>query len=261
MRQEKHPTRTVATSGRVAFAVTAALTLGAGLAHADIITPASNGGTLQLSQSFASTAAGQTPTTVVGTGANDGIGNVTGSNLTGNGNSTYLFGQSFSNSVGSYAAGTLSNGDTFGLVASYVVALPTSTTGSYIFSLNLSSSTGIDDLSARLYSYGPGVNTTLGNTGALPNGGLVSSWSASFNGGLVDSTTMSPTNVTAGLYVLEVVGQLSNGATSGSYSGQLSVDPVVPLPAAFPLLLSGIAGMFGFGRRRKAATAVNAAFA
>lgn len=260
MRQETHATRTVATSGRLALAVAAALTLVSGLAHADTITPASNGGTLELSQSFASTAAGQTPTTVVGTGANDGTGNVMGSDLTGNGNSTYLFSQSYNNSAGSYTAGTLSNGDTFGLVASYIVALPTSTTGSYIFSLNLSSSTGIDDLSARLYSYGPGVNTTLGNTGALPNGGLVSSWSTSVNGGLVDSTTMPATNVAAGLYVLEVVGQLSNGATSGSYSGQLSVDPV-PLPAALPLLLSGIGAMFGLGRRRKAATAVKIAFA
>jgi hypothetical protein len=250
----------MSTSGRVAFAVAAALTLVAGLAHADTITPVANGGTLELSQGFASTAVGQTPTTVVGTGANDGAGSVMGSDLASNGNSTYLFSQSFSNSVGSYTAGTLSNGDTFGLVASYVVALPTSITGSYIFSLNLSSSTGIDDLSARLYSYAPGVNTTLGNTGAPTNGGLVSSWSASVNGGLVDSTTMSATNVAAGLYVLEVVGQLSNGATSGSYSGQLSVDPV-PLPAAFPLLLSGVAGMFGFGRRRKAATALKVAFA
>jgi len=225
MRREIRPTRSVATSGRMAFAVAAGLTLVAGLAHADTITPASNGGTLELSQSFASTAAGQTPTTVVGTGANDGIGSVVGSDLTGNGNSTYLFSQSYGNSVGSYTAGTLSNGDTYGLVASYVVALPTSTTGSYIFSLNLSSSTGIDDLSARLYAYGPGENTTLGITGALPNGGLVSSWSSSVNGGLVDSTTMPATNVAAGLYVLEVVGQLSSGATSGSYSGQLSVDP------------------------------------
>ena len=260
MRREIHSTRSKATSGRTACAVTAGLTLAAGLAHADTIIPASNGGTLELSQSFASNAASQTPTTVVGTGANDGIGNVMGSNLTGNGNSTYLFSQSYSNSVGSYAAGTLSNGDTYGLVASYVVALPTSTTGSYIFSLNLSSSTGIDDLSARLYAYGPGENTTLGITGALPNGGLVSSWSSSVNGGLVDSTTMPATNVAAGLYVLEVVGQLSSGATSGSYSGQLSVDPV-PLPAALPLLLSGIGGIIGFGRRRKAATVEKAAFA
>jgi len=257
MRQPIAPTRRIAKAVHMACVAAAALTFAAGLAHADTISPISAGGTLALSQSFASTAAGQTPTTVVGTGANDGVGSVAGSDLTANGSSTYLFSQSYTNSAGSYTAGTLSNGDTFGLVASYVVALPTSTTGSYIFSLNLSSSTGIDDLSARLYSYGPGENTTLGITGALPNGGLVSPWTASSNGGLVDSTTMAATNVSAGLYVLEVVGQLSNGATSGSYSGQLSVAPV-PLPAALPFLLSGIAGLFGFRRRRTAVTTLKA---
>ena len=65
---------------------------------------------------------------------------------------------------------------------------------------------------------------------------------------------MAATTVSAGLYVLEVVGQLSNGATSGSYSGQLSVAPV-PLPAALPFLLSGIAGLVGFLRRRTAVPA------
>ncbi len=257
MRQPIAPSRFMAKPLHRACASAAALTLAAGLAHADTINPIGAGGTLALSQSFASTAAGQTPTTVVGTGANDGVGPVVGSDLTSNGSSTYVFNQSYTNSVGSYSAGTLSNGDSFGLVASYVVALPTSTAASYIFSLNLSSSTGIDDLSARLYSYGPGENTTLGITGALPNGGLVSPWTASSNGGLVDSTTMAATTVSAGLYVLEVVGQLSNGATSGSYSGQLSVAPVapVPLPAALPFLLSSIAGLVGFRRRRTAVPA------
>jgi hypothetical protein len=260
MLKQTPPTRSTTKSVRMACIAAAGLTIGAGLAHADTISEIPNGGSLALSQSFASTAVGQTPTTVVGTGANDATGNVVGSDLTGNGNSTYLFSQSYNNSVGSYTAGTLSNGGTFGLVASYVVALPTSTTGSYIFSLNLTSQTGLDDLSARLYSYGPGENTTLGLTGAPPNGGVVSPWSTSVNGGLVDSTAMSATDVTAGLYVLEVVGQLSPGATSGSYSGQLSVAPV-PLPAALPFLLSGVAGILGFGRRRAARASAKTALA
>jgi hypothetical protein len=249
MPQSAKQPRSIATSLHLACVATA-LALVGGVAHADTITPAQNGGYLTLSQSFASTAAGQTPTTAIGTGANDGAGSVGGSDLTGNGNSTYLFNQSYNNSTGSFSAGTLNNGDSFGLVASYVVALPTSTAGAYVFSLNLTSTTGVDDLSARLYSYGPGENTTLGITGALPQGGIVSPWSASSNGGPVDSTTMGATNVSAGLYVLEVVGQLSPGATSGSYSGQLSVAPV-PLPAALPLLLSGFGVLVGFvGRRR-----------
>jgi hypothetical protein len=225
----------------------------AGVARADTVTSVPNGGSLALSQGFASTAPNQTPTTVTGTGANDGIGSVMGSNLTGNGNSTYLFNQSYANSAGSYQAGTLSTGNTFGLVSSYVVDLPNSAASAFVFSLNLSSSTGMDNLSARLYSYGPGQNTTLGITGALPNGGLVDPWSTAVNGGLVNSTTLAPKNVNAGLYVLELVGQLSPGATSGSYSGQLSIAPV-PLPAAFPLLLSGIGGLVALARRRRSAT-------
>lgn len=251
MAQGKRRVGTIARAIRMVGATAAAVACASGAAHADTIDPVGNGGSLWLSQSFATTGTGQTPTTVTGTGANDGTGSVMGSDLTGNGNSTYLFSQSYANSVGSYSAGTLSNGDNFGLVASYVVALPASTTGAYIFSLNLTSSTGIDDLSSRLYAYGPNTNTTLGITGAPPQGGVVSSWSASVNGGTVDSTTMNASNVPAGLYVLEVVGELSPGATSGSFSGQLSVAPV-PVPAALPLLLSGAAGIAGFGRRRRA---------
>lgn len=256
MAQGKRQVGTIAQAIRLLGTTAAAVACATGAAHADTINTVGNGGSLWLSQSFATTGTGQSPTTVTGTGANDGIGGVIGSNLTGNGDSTYLFSQSYSNSTGSYSAGTLATGDSFGLVASYVVQLPTSTTGAYIFSLNLTSTTGIDDLSSRLYAYGPNTNTTLGITGAPPQGGLVSAWSNSVNGQTVDSTTMDATNVPAGLYVLEVVGQLSPGATSGSYSGQLSVAPV-PLPAALPFMLSGIAGIAGFARRRRGNRAPN----
>ena len=136
--------------------------------------PIGAGGTLALSQSFASTAAGQTPTTVVGTGANDGVGPVVGSDLTSNGSSTYVFNQSYTNSVGSLFRRHAVEWRQLRPSGLLCRRASTSTAASYIFSLNLSSSTGIDDLSARLYSYGPGENTTLGITGSLPNGGLVS---------------------------------------------------------------------------------------
>jgi hypothetical protein len=227
--------------------------LGLGVAFADTVSPVGNGGSLVLSQGFASTGPGQSVATVTGTGSiTDGVTTVAGSDLTGNGplTSTYMIGQTYTNSQGAYTIGTLSTGDSVGFVESYLIDVPSAIAGAYLFSLNLSSTNGLDDLSARIYSYGPNVNTTLGTLAAPANGTLVSSWSNAVNGS-VSSTTINPTNLTAGLYVLEVVGQLSTGATSGSLSGQFSVEPV-PLPAALPLLLSGLAGLGRFTRRRSA---------
>jgi hypothetical protein len=224
------------------------------LALADSILPVGNEGNLYLSQSWASTGPGQTPATVTGTGvsgsAAPGQPLVTVSDLTQNGNITanYGFGQSFTAPTGSYSAGTLANGNQFGFTASYVIDVPASTAGAYLFSLNLNASSGLDNLTARLYEYNAnGIqNLTLGSTGAV-NPGLVEAWSTSQNG-YVASTTLSPTNVPSGEYVLEVAG-LTVGSTSGAYSGQLSITPV-PLPASFFFLLSGLAGLVGVNRFR-----------
>jgi hypothetical protein len=59
---------------RTVFPIVAALLLSAGVADADTLTVVPVGGTLMLSQSWASTASGQTPTTVTGTGTNTGGG-------------------------------------------------------------------------------------------------------------------------------------------------------------------------------------------
>jgi hypothetical protein len=240
------------------FRVCAAATLVAAAADAqsvlaDTVLPVSNEGTLYLSQSWASTAAGQTPTTVTGTGQNDGVGTVPISNLTGNGGgaSNYLFNQSFTNPAGSFVSGTgpLANGDSYGFISSYVVEVPTSTAGAYLFSLNLTAATGLDNLTARLYEYNAnGIqNLTLGTTGAVTTG-LLDSWSASANG-YVASTSLSPTTIPGGYYVLEVAG-LETGSTSGAYSGQLSITPV-PLPGGLPLLMTSCAGLAGFARLKR----------
>lgn len=236
----------------------AAIAIAAGvapaLALADAILPVANEGTLYLSQSWASTGAGQTPATVTGTGvsgpAAPGQPLVTVSDLTQNGNITanYGFGQSFTAPTGSYAAGTLGNGNQFGFTASYVIDVPASTAGAYLFSLNLNAASGLDNLTARLYDYNAnGIqNLTLGSTSPIGSG-LIEGWSTSDNG-YVASTTLAPANVPSGLYVLEVAG-LTVGTTSGAYSGQLSITPV-PLPASVFLLLSGLAGLVGMKRLR-----------
>jgi hypothetical protein len=52
-----------------------------------------------------------------------------------------------------------------------------------------------------------------------------------------------------GSYVLEIRGNVT-GSAGGSYSGVLNLAPApVPLPAALPLLLSGI-GLFGVIRQQ-----------
>lgn len=209
-------------------------------AQADQLVPIAGDGTLALSQSWASTSTGQTPVTVTGTGTNTGSGVVV-NDLTGNGSSTYGFSQSFNSPTGSYLAATspLANGDEFGFVSSYVIDIPTATAGAYVFSLNLNASTGLDNLTARLYEYNVNgnQNLTLGITGT-PASGWSDAWSTSTNG-YVASTTLSAANMSSGWYVLEVAG-LEVGSQSGMYSGQLSVSPV-PVPRTLMLLLSGLA--------------------
>jgi hypothetical protein len=103
---------------------------------------------------------------------------------------------------------------------------------------------GLDDLQARIiYAAGNGAPTL----GAPAGGTLVDSWqSVSGSAGLYNITM--PTGIAGGSYILQIRGEAASGG--GSYGGALSFT-AVPLPAAMPLLLSSIAGIGVFARRRR----------
>src|SRR5271155_1447576 len=98
---------------RIAYSISAVLLLAAGAADADTLISILPGGTLLPAQGWFSTEPGQTPTTVTGTGVNNG-GGVIVNDLTGAGAGSFLFSQSFTAPNGSFAAPDQINGAGYG---------------------------------------------------------------------------------------------------------------------------------------------------
>jgi len=66
----------------------------------------------------------------------------------------------------------------------------------------------------------------------------------------VDLMIINPVELNSGTYVLQVRGNVL-GSMGGGYSGSINLAPVA-LPAALPLLLSGLLGAGLWSRRRRA---------
>lgn len=96
----------------------------------------------------------------------------------------------------------------------------------------------VSDLFARIYSLSvnPGGLEITQPVGTVFYGDIMDSGPATL-------VQINPVTLAAGSYVLEISGTAS-GAAGGSYTGTLNLSPV-PLPASFPLLLTGLLGFAG----------------
>jgi hypothetical protein len=172
--------------------------------------------------------------------------------ITGNGAGT-VFTQlpatdSYSNSLGAMT-GSVPGTPGFNFYDDYVFTVAATAVDSLTSEVNLAT-LSLGNLEERVYSIGG--NPTLPVVGT-PDG-FQTAWTSpvTFGAGTETGmfTVLNPTTLTGGTYVLEIRGDVT-GAAGGSYSGTINLNPV-PLPAAFPLLLSGLGLLGGLARKRAA---------
>ena len=135
----------------------------------------------------------------------------------------------------------------FGFYDDFVFTLAGASADAITSTIDFANVLGINNLQTRLYNFSGNPNLpVLG----VPVGGAIDAWSSTLNlaPGTTETVNVLPmTMLNAGTYVLEVRGNVV-GSAGGSYSGNLNLVPT-PLPAALPLLLSGI-GLLGGAVRR-----------
>jgi hypothetical protein len=236
----------------------------AAAANADSVTPdpLTNGtAALASAAAWATTGPGQSPPATIAGNPNGASGTgVYVNDLTANTAGNYTFTDSYSGSTAVNSGLTIAppggSAQSIGFVDSYVIAVPSASSNAFAFSLSLSSTSGLSNLSLRLYQYASGtypsltaVNPNIVYGTVSPANGLIDAWSVNSVQGSADTTSLPIIDLQTGEYVLQIAG-ISNGTTGGTYNGQLEVQPV-PLPAALPLLLSGLGGLGLLGRRRK----------
>jgi len=165
---------------------------------------------------------------------------------------SYGYSNSYSGGVGSTTIG----GTSYGFYDDYVFQITGATADSVSSTISLGGSQAINNLDARIYSVTAG-NSPLPVLGT-PAGTVVESTdeTGSCFGVTCSEAVIPPTMLDPGTYVLEIRGTVA--PTSGAYSGVLNLasgdvnsNTTVPLPAALPLMVSGLAGMGLWGRRRK----------
>jgi hypothetical protein len=136
----------------------------------------------------------------------------------------------------------------FGFYDDFVFTITGASADAITSTIDFSNVLGINNLQTRLYDFSSNPNLPV--LGA-PNGGAIAASSSTLNlaPGTNEAINVLPMTVlSAGTYVLEVRGNVT-GSAGASYSGNLNLVPT-PVPAALPLLLSGI-GLLGSAVRRR----------
>lgn len=159
---------------------------------------------------------------------------------------SYNYGQTFVGPI-TNIAGTSSS-----FYDDYVFTVGTSVASSVTTTINLDTLLNITNLQERLYNAATGDVIPYTAAGIPPGAtSYFLGWTSPLGttGGSV--AVLQSAALTAGTYVLEIRGNVV-GTAGGSYAGVLNVAPV-PLPAALPLLLSGLGALGAARRRRKLA--------
>jgi hypothetical protein len=138
-------------------------------------------------------------------------------------------------------------GTSFEFYDDYVFTIGASEVSSITATIDLSNTFDINGLNARLFSWNGNaeqLNSRVDLDGVGPN--LLQAWT--YATGTGDVAVINRSGLGAGTYVLQLRGTV-DGLSGGAYVGTLQVQPV-PIPAALPLLLSGLGLLGVIGRRR-----------
>lgn len=132
----------------------------------------------------------------------------------------------------------------YGFYDDYIFTITGATVNSISTTINFGSFLGITNFQERLFNYSGNPTPTLG----LPVGGVIDAWTSPI--GTSGTVAVLPTTLLApGTYVLQMRGNVT-GTFGGSYAGTLNIAPV-PVPAALPMMLTGLGLLGGVMRRRK----------